>query len=356
MLATTCVSVGRADPPANEPADKPVETPAADALDASQTPAAATIEKIMEQAVRNIAMRYNLNEAQAEATSKLMKREVHRFLKEHENEIWPAIRDLLGTQLGGKPPEDASELRRIGEAVRPLAKLAKEAIIRGNEEWRLYLNVEQKRVHDFDMAEIETTFEQIDRNLGEWEAGRLTEGGLFPQPRLEGRQPARPRKPQSGLPDPEVEIFDPSHIFDTLVADFIREYELDEGQKTSARSILEEFKGKALDYRRDQKLAFGSIAAEQQLAYKERDRAGIEKATAKHKKLLAPVYHLYAEMTDRLEALLTTAQIQRHAERNPTDSSRAAKATVTKKASSKARAGATTEPDAIKPDQKGEGH
>ena len=121
-------------------------------------PESATVEKIMQQAVRNISRRYNLNEAQTEKTQEIMQREVHRFLREHENEVWPLIRDLLASQLGAKPPSNVDEVKRIGKAARPLAQLAREAIYRGNSEWRMYLTPEQKSTHDYDLGQMEETF------------------------------------------------------------------------------------------------------------------------------------------------------------------------------------------------------
>ncbi len=335
-------------PPAAGQADQPKEDPATEvaaALDSGRTPAAATIEKIMEQAVRNIAVRYNLNDAQTEETRELMKRKVHRFLKEHENEVWPAIRDLVASRLGAKPPENREEMMRIGKAAKPLAKFAKEAIFRANEEWRIILTVEQREMHDFDLEEMHKSFEQIDKNLGDWEQGRLTEHGIFPTPEITGREPRRPGKPPKGrLPEPVVEGFDPNHFFDTFVEEFIKEYELDEGQITSARSILQEFKTKANDYKVAEKLEFAKIAARQREAMLERDLKAIKRAAAAHKKLLEPVYVLCDEMDDRLKGLLTTAQIQRHADKSTGAKETPKAAGVTKKTSSKKATPPTTEP------------
>ena len=313
LVAAIPASVMGTDEPPAEPSKAAVSN-ITDATDPDQAPAAATVDRIMEQAVRNISVRYNLNDAQTAETHELMKREVYRFLKDHENEVWPAIRDLLAAGL--KTPEDTDDRKRLGAGARPLAKLAAEAIFRANEEWRLLLRADQKRVHDFDMAEMETTFGKIDKTFGEWEAGRATAEGLFPQPQLEGREPPRPSEPPPGIPDPTKELFDPSHIFDTLANDFIREYQLEEGQVTSVRSILKEFKGQASDYVSAQKLQFARVAGERQEAYKARDRDAIQKAAATHKKLLEPIYGLCTQLRNRLEALLTTAQIQRHAEGN----------------------------------------
>ncbi len=328
------VPAGQAEEP-----QKPVEPNPVEDLKTGARPAAATLELIMKRAVHNIAARYNLNDVQTEETDKLMKREVYRFLEQHENEVWPIIRDLLAAQL--QPPDDHEKMKRIGKAARPLAKLAKEAIFKANEEWRLILTPEQRDMHDFDLEEMRFTFGKIDENFEEWEAGQPTEKGIFPEPRITDRGPPRPtRPPQGRLPEPKRETFDPNRIFATLVEEFIKEYELDKGQITSAKSILEEFKGRANNYREAKKHEFAKIAARQQEAMKNRDLAAVKKADTDRKELLKPVYTLCAEMEDRLKRLLRTEQIQRHAEMTKETEQKPKTPKVAKKASSK-----TTSPE-----------
>jgi len=301
-------------PPPQEPAAQPAPAAATavTAIESGNTPTSATVEKIMEEAVKNISRRYNLNEAQTAETQKLMKAEVNRFLKDHEAEVWPAIRDLLAAQLGAKPPDNLEETKRIGKSARPLAALAKDAIIKANEEWRMYLTPEQKVMHDYDMAEMEKTFAQVDKNFGDWEAGRPTDAGLFPPPPPDDRSPPRPRKPATGLPEPEVETFRVS-IFDTFVEEFIKDYQLDQGQIDSARSILKEFKVKAKDFKAAKQEALAKIAADQKAAMEARDRDKIAATEAARKKVLEPVYALFGEMEERLKGLLTSGQIEQYA-------------------------------------------
>ncbi len=280
-------------------------------LSSGKPAAAATIDAIMEQAVRNITARYNLNDKQSEITRKLMKTEVYRFLSEHEDTVWPAIRDLLATQIGINPPDDHNEIKRIGAAARPLAKLAREAIFEANERWRDILTDEQKKMHDFDLGEMNKTFDTIDGNFETWEKGEPHAGGIFPPPNLVG-QPARPGRPPAVLS--ERVTYNPERVFATLVEEFIKEYGLDEGQITAARSILAEYKFKAKAFAASKKRELAQIGADQQVAHDNADLSGIRKAHAAQKELLRPVMRLSVEMGDRLHALLTTAQIQRHAD------------------------------------------
>lgn len=302
--------------PATTPKQPSGQAEAIKALEAGSTPAAATIEKIMEQAVRNVARRYNLNEAQTAETERLMKREVHKFLKEHEAEVWPAIRDLLAVQLGGAPPGSPEEAARIGKAAQPLVGLAKEAIIRANEEWRMYLTDEQKAMHDYDMAEMEKTFQQIEKNFSDWAAGTPSDAGLFPPPPPVDRSPPRPKKPTGALPEPQVETIRLT-LFDTFVEEFIRENQLDQGQIDSARSILKEFKTKANEIKEAKKEELAKINEEQKAALAARDRDKMRAADAALKKLLEPVQALFAPMEERLKGLLTSTQLERYVARRP---------------------------------------
>lgn len=282
----------------------------------------ANVEAIMQQAVRNIARRYNLNEAQREKTRDIMFREVRAFLKEHEDEVWPVIREIIKSQMGWKPPSDTGQVSGLGKAARPLAELAKAKIFKANQEWRAYLTPEQKRLHDFDLAEMTQTFDRIDENLQSWSEGNPDSSPLFPPPPVVDRSPTRPRKPPTGLPDPERQIIDVS-IFDIFVEEFIKEYHLDEGQIDSARSILAEYKGKAEKFKETHKEEFARITREQRAAIDKGERKAIASTVASHKKLMKPFHESFASMHVRLQGLLRTAQIDKY---GPNSESRTVKA------------------------------
>ncbi len=272
---------------------------------------AATVETIMEQAVRNIALRYNLNDEQTGYTHELMRREVTRFLKEHEDQVWPVIRDLITAQF--KPPGDKSKVMQIGKAAQPLATLAEKAIFDANEEWRHILTPQQKRKHDFDLDEMRKTFTKIHGNFDQWAKGVPSDGGIFPPAKIPPGDPPRPPRPPRGI-HPVVESIDIS-IFDTYVEEFIKDFELDEGQVDSARSILQEFKTKANNIRSAKKHEFEKVAADLTEAINKRSPEGIRKADAGRRKLLAFVHELFKQMDVRLKGLLTTAQKEKHPDR-----------------------------------------
>lgn len=269
----------------------------------------ATVEKIMEQAVRNIAMRYNLNPAQTTKTTEIMTRRVQDFLREHENEVWPVIRDLLSHQLGNKVPDNIAEAMRIGRSARPLIQLAKEAIFKGNEEWRQYLSPEQQRTHDYDLAQMDKTFQTIEKNFDQWAEGKPSKG-LFPGPPPVEQSPPRPAKPAGRLPTSTVDVVDPYRIFSIYVEEFITKYDLTEGQIDSVRSILVEFRRKANDFTLNNRVALEQINIDSSVAKKEGNHKKLVLAESKRKQLLKPIYSLFSQLVQRSEALLTTSQRQ----------------------------------------------
>lgn len=317
---TTFVPLGIASDPPD------AETESASQVD--DTMASATVERIMEAAVRNIAIRYNLNNAQTRLTDELMKREVRGFIKEHENEVWPVIRGLLAAQYGAALPSDPEAVKRLGQVARPLARKAWDAIFRANEEWGKCLTADQKRLHDFDMAEMGKAFDRMDGNFESWGSGDATGGSIFPPPPPPGSAPPLPSRPEGPrLPTP-IKRFITVTVLDTLVEEFIKDYDLDDGQITAAGSILVEFKGKATDFIAAKKEEFAKINAVREKARAERDTEGIKSATAAHKALLAPFYELAAKMRERLDGLLTSTQIERHADQRKRPDSPKATATI----------------------------
>ncbi len=288
-----------------------------DTIKSGQTPAAASVDRIMDHAVRNISRRYNLNKGQADFTRDLMRRKVYQFLEDHEGEVWPVIRDLLATQLGGEAPDSTEQMKRIGKAAGPLVSLAEEAIISANEEWGEILTAEQQKTHDFDMAKMREQFAGIGRNFKSWADGHHPENGIFPRKQKTVGGPQRPHRPEGGeLPPPSVGHIDPKSLFDTIVEQFIKDYELEVSQIASARSILDEFRDKADRFLKKNAVELAQSLAEQRDARRVADATRIRQGSAKHRKLLAPVYELLKEMEGRLQKLLTTAQVDRYAERN----------------------------------------
>lgn len=304
-----------AQAPEQKPAPRKTPPPANGLnLQPSVEQSMATIERMIEAAVRGVASTYNLNDEQRRVTEEIMKRDVQKFLKDHESQVWPLIRELIAMQFNPKPGSDPEKLKKLGKECRPLAKLAQEAIVKGNLEWReKVLTAEQKKRHDYDMEQIEKTFQQIDRNFSDWEEGRVTGKSLFPQPTPGQGPPPPPRPRTEGLPDPVTErVAALDTIFDTFVDQFIKDYGLDEGQVVSARSILREYKDKAADFKNSNKDEIARLTKDMKDARDQRNEEKSLAAEGEYKKLIQPVYDMFGSMETRLVGLLTSVQAEKY--------------------------------------------
>lgn len=277
------------------------------------------LDRILDQAVRNLAMRYNLNAEQMRYTNDLMHTRVKKFIQAHQKEAWPVLRELMRYQLKAETP-DGDAAKRIAEAALPLFEEAKKAILDANNEWRDHLSDEQKKLHDFDLKEMNGTFQFVQQNLGVWKDGKPQSSSLFPAPppkRLPNEPPTPPRPPEEMI-RPIEEGVTSRDMFTAYVDGFIRDYGLDSAQASSARAIQKEIMEKAAAYQKSHEQDLARCAAAIREAIKQGDSAKQKELEAQHQRLLEPVQTYFDDMVDRLVGLLTVDQKQKFMKNNPT--------------------------------------
>lgn len=270
-----------------------------------------------DQAVRNIAARYNLNQEQYEATQRMMEEGVNRFLQEHADEIYPLIRDLTRAEMN---PQNlsVSQRRRIGNAAQPLVAEAQKVILQYNEEWGRILSEEQKRLHKWDLDEMGGQFGLIRGNFDRMAAGRAVEGNLlFPEPKPVTEEPPRPTKPPAGFvkpqPGPQQSVTRDSReedLFDNYVQKFIKEYNLDPAQREAALSIMREYKGYADVHRKAREADYAKVNQKAEEARKLGDFEKAKEAETEIDQLNERILQFLAEMKDRLMTIPRESQKQ----------------------------------------------
>lgn len=288
------------------------------------------IEAMVEQAAKNIGDRYNLSADQREQTKRILVEDVTKFLDSHP-EMWPLVRDLTRIQLEGKSPT-GPVAARIGKAALPILAEAHEAILAGNERWRHILTDEQKKVHDFDLRDIERTFQKMESNfqsLADGSAERVP--GIFPEPNTEEPQPALPPPPSEDFVPPPIPDDKPvqEHYWDIYVREFIQKYELNDAQSESAYSILRECKERAETYKESRKADFADADRKLREARSPNQPPEVQEAKIKtwkqlDRSLKRPIVGIFEELKKRLEILPDDAQRKRAEAKEPARPSRGA--------------------------------
>ncbi|UCG16651.1 MAG: hypothetical protein JSV19_01175 [Phycisphaerales bacterium] len=266
------------------------------------------VDDMIRQAAENVSRRYNLNPQQTQFTEDMMNKRVTRFLDEHEDEIWPIIRDMARYR-NPKNRMDARTARRLGKAIKPIFVEAQKAILEANGEWREILSDEQKKLHDHDLAEMDRTFRDMDERFGNWSRGQVgRHQGIFP-PQREDNPPVNPKMPSKISADRVIS--GSLEWWDGYVESFIKNYELDAGQITTARSILKELKERAAAYQETHKDDLARVEAELAAARKANDPDKINRAEQEFRKLKSFMEPLFEELKTRLSKIPRPAQRQK---------------------------------------------
>jgi hypothetical protein len=200
---------------------------------------------------------------------------------------------------------------RMGKAIQPLFLEAQEAILDAQGEWREILSEEQKKLHDYDLQEMEKSFNDLDRRFKSWSEGKVTEeGGIFPAER-EDRPPVDPKMPKPGLSSADKARAMNTEWWDGYVKDFIRNFELDDGQIASAQSILKDVKERAKGYNESRKADFARAQRKYDAAKKAKDLDKLNEAEEEMAQLNAFVPQLFNELKSRLLKIPRPAQMKK---------------------------------------------
>src|SRR5262249_16481419 len=153
-------SVAQTPAPAGEkPKDQPIT---------SQThpnnPELWNVDAMMEDAVKQISRHYNLTKEQEDFTRLLLIKRTKPFLSQYEHDVRELLKESIDMRQGLKPG-GADAFKKWAERAEPIYDAAKKAILDGNKEWRVVLNPDQLKIHDNDLALMNTNFEQVTRTL-----------------------------------------------------------------------------------------------------------------------------------------------------------------------------------------------
>lgn len=281
------------------------------------------VDTILDTAVRNIAARYNLNDVQTEQTRTMMVTRVKSFLDQHQDDIWPLIRDLTFYQRKGEMP-DAQAAAKLGPVAAKILQDAKDEILRSNKEWGEILSDEQRRVHEFDLREMDKTFKAMEQTFQNWQQGEIAQGAIFPTPKKLTNEPPRPARPDDGtLPaagqprkgdsanpdDGGTRLL--SH-FEAYVNKFVEDYELTPPQREAAYSILREVTERASAFQEAHRDELEEIKTRLAQAKSPDERRVI---TASRRRVTKPLDDLFSELKQRLDQIPEQAQRERFRER-----------------------------------------
>ncbi len=272
------------------------------------------VDDMIRQAAENVARRYNLNPEQTAFTRDMMAKRVNAFLRDHEDQIWPVVRDMMRYQNPDRKM-DPQTAQRLGRAIRPIFEEAQKEILAANSEWRDILSDEQKKLHDYDRQEMSKTFQDMDKRFAGWARGKVgDEQGIFPEDRPD-TPPVNPRQPKPTEISASKVLGTSLEWWDGYVQAFIENYELDEGQINAAKSILKELKERASAYEKSHAAELKAVEEKIQAARREKDVNKLDAAMTDKRQANQYKVQLFEELKTRLDTIPRPAQKQKYAEK-----------------------------------------
>ncbi len=264
-------------------------------------------DRMMEDAVQTLVRRYNLNPEQTEYTRKLLTTKTKSFLKDHEAELRQLIRESIEMNID-KRKATPENYKAWAEKARPLFERAKKDILDGNKEWGDILNDTQKKIHDFDLAQMQGTFTQMDGLITKWSDGQYSPKDLSPRPPsavAKGNDPQGHRLSDG----PEVYVRKTEELWQLYVNQFIEVYQLTPEQRNAGYAILQDCRGRATGYRNGHKKEFDAV--ESQL----KEASNTPTATARaielreqQAELERPIQDIFSDLRQRLDQIPSKAQ------------------------------------------------
>lgn len=309
VLITFVLAFATITPPTWAQSSQPPAKPAAPAEGDSSSPGLWNTEIMMEAAVQQLKRRYNLNADQEQYTRALLKKRVREYLKQHETELRALLSEAL--ELQRDPTRaDNKRMKEWSERALPLFTDARKAILDGNKEWGDILDETQKRVHKYDLDQMNANFTQMDEKFNRWSKGGFRAEDLYPQP------PTRPSSASPGMMSKRPlrsegpATSNPEDFWEVFVNQMIALYKFTPEQESSARAILKDCRDKAAQYRSTNKIKLDNLTERVNALRAVADkRDEFRKLQDELTALLKPIQiDLFQELRQRVEALATADQ------------------------------------------------
>jgi len=259
-----------------------------------------SVNTVIDGYIQQMTRYYNLTPQQQDYTRELMGQRVKRFLEINETDVRWLAAEIFDYQLKRElpPPEIAKEW---ASRARPLMAAIRREVLDGNMKWREVLNDQQKQQHDNDLQLMKKEFDSYDKKIDRWSKGEVLPGDF---PGAISNEPRTIRKSEDA--------------WEYYVRNFIQVYNLNDGQKQTAYSILRQLREEAARYRESHKEDYAQLEKEDAEASKavpttqpEKLKASIDSTklrTDHRRELDKPIAEMFERLKTQLYVIPTAEQ------------------------------------------------
>ncbi len=240
-----------------------------------------------------------------------------RFLNENRSAIQPLANEFIEMRMELQPPA-AQRVQAWADRALPVFEKGREQVRQSHEDFRKVLQPTQRAKFEVDALKLGVGMSVAEAKLTQWKQGQVDNDVFWerlPAERRARRDERRRRRTETEEPQVAAQAASVGPVdqvalemgrWEECVANFIRTYQLDDGQRTTALSCLSELRERALSHRdrRREEIA--------QLEKRIEQFSGSPEALADLKKqlteLYGPIDEMFKELQSRLEPIPTSGQ------------------------------------------------
>lgn len=292
------------------------EAEAASELSEGLWPSRSLLRLALTRFVDDACDRYELDEDQREALRDRLVGQWVEYLSEHRAELQPLLNEFLEMRLDLEPPSP-ERVKGWAERAIPAFEDVRGEMERSWGAFREVLTPVQRAKFEVELLGARAGLGYAGERLTRWREGSFEQYEVWEPREREAQREARAerrhrRAERREQIEKETKGEGPDQIeqeldrWDRYVADFVSRYQLDEGQRSAALSLLSEIKRRAKDHR--ERYRDDIVQLERRI---ERGLEGDDEREAIKNELVrlyGPVDELFAELEQRLEPIPTERQ------------------------------------------------
>ena len=274
------------------------------------------LNSILARWAERTASGYDLDE---ETRKDFRERSVKRwteFLTQRRGEIQPLLNEFLEMRMALAPPSK-EQVQKWASRVGPVFQEVREEVEETQDDFRALLSPLQRASFGLDALKMSAGLALAEEKLQQWKSGAFDTADFWQPPgprnaqqREERRRLRRERRATANtaaarkvapVEQDEDQILIELSAWEQYVVDFVVEFTLDEGQRTSALSCLSEIKQRALDHRNLRRREIDKL--EQRIMDADGTQAELDGLTEQLVELYGPIDALFKELKARLDQL-----------------------------------------------------
>ncbi len=270
--------------------------------------------------VDQVGHQFKLNEKQTEQLRESVVKRWGGFIGDNRSTLKPLINDFIEMRLGREPPSTEQVESWAREAL-PMFKKTRAQFDEGKADFREVLSPLQRAKFEVQLLELGVGMNFLEERLTQLSDGNIDDvardmfwepPGLTQAERRQRRNEQRRERAEAVERAAKVAAAAADHIAVELTAweryaiDFINRYNLDEGQRTTARSCLTELTERARAHRDRRRMDIAHI--ENQIAGFSGSETELTALKEQLTELYGPIDDMFKELERRLEQIPTAAQ------------------------------------------------